>query len=76
MLKPPYSIRHEHFSSVIWDTFHLNFLSNLDSRQLETSLMTSYGHFCNMSVVGDSEAIQVIIQNWVPSEIFFFSMKE
>ena len=33
------------------------FLSNLDSRQLDTSLMTSYGHFCHMSTFGDSRAI-------------------
>ena len=33
------------------------FLSNLDSRQLDTSLMTSCGHFCHMSTFGDSRAI-------------------
>ena len=33
------------------------FLSNLDSRQLDTSLMTSYGHFCQMSTFGDSRAV-------------------
>ena len=35
------------------------FLSNLDSRQLETCLMTSYCHFWNLSTFGDSRA------NWV-----------
>ena len=35
------------------------FLSNLDSGQLETSLMTSYCHFWNLSTFGDSRAIWV-----------------
>ena len=35
------------------------FLSNLDSRQLETSLMTSYGHFWNLSTFGSSRAVRV-----------------
>ena len=33
------------------------FLSNLDSGQLETSLMTSYCHFRNLSTFGDSRAV-------------------
>ena len=33
------------------------FLSNLGSRQLDTSLITSYGHFCDMSFFGNSRAI-------------------
>ena len=44
-LKPPYSGAHEHSLLAIWDTSHWNFLSNLVSGQLETSLMTSYCHF-------------------------------
>ena len=35
------------------------FLSNLDSRQLETSLTTSYCHFWNLSTFGDSRAVWV-----------------
>ena len=35
------------------------FLSNLDSRQLKTSLMTSYCHFWNLSTFGDSRAVWV-----------------
>ena len=35
------------------------FLSNLVSRQLETSLMTSYCHFWNLSTFGNSRAIWV-----------------
>ena len=35
------------------------FLSNLDSRQLETSLMTYYGHFWHVLTFGDSRAIWV-----------------
>ena len=34
-------------------------LSNLDSRQLKTSLMTSYCHFWNLSTFGDSRAVWV-----------------
>ena len=44
-LKPPYSGAHERSLLAIWDTSHWNFLSNLVSGQLETSLMTSYCHF-------------------------------
>ena len=40
------------------------FLSNLDSRQLDTSLMTSYGHFCHMSTFGDSRAIWVLLPKY------------
>ena len=35
------------------------FLSNLVSGQLETSLMTSYCHFWNLSTFGDSRAVWV-----------------
>ena len=35
------------------------FLSNLDSRPLKTSLMTSYCHFWNLSTFGDSRAVWV-----------------
>ena len=48
-------------------------LSNLDSRQLETSPMTSYDQFWNMSTFGDSRAIRVICQKKMPSENRFFS---
>ena len=47
-------------------------LSNLDSRQLETSPMTSYDQFWNMSTFGDSRAIRVICQKKMPSENRFF----
>ena len=40
------------------------FLSNLDSRQLETSLMTSYGHFWHMSTFGDSRAVWVLLPKY------------
>ena len=40
------------------------FLSNLDSRQLETSLMTSYGHFWHMSNFGNSRAIWVLLPKY------------
>ena len=41
-----------------------NFLSNLDSRQLDTSLMTSYGHFWHMSTFGDSRAVWVLLPKY------------
>ena len=44
-LKPPYGIIHRHLLSAIWDTSHWIFLSNLDSRQLETFPMTSMTNF-------------------------------
>ena len=47
-------------------------LSNLDSRQLETSPMTSYDQFWNMSTFGDSRAVWVICQKKMPSENWFF----
>ena len=47
-------------------------LSNLDSRQLETSPMTSYYQFWNMSIFGDSRAIQVICQKRCLQKINFF----
>ena len=40
------------------------FLSNLDSRQLDTSHMTSYGHFWHMSTFGDSRAIWVLLPKY------------
>ena len=58
-LKPPYSGVHERSLSAIWDTSHWNFLSNLVSGQLETSLMTSYCHFWNLSTFGDSRTVWV-----------------
>ena len=47
-------------------------LSNLDWRQLETSPMTSYDQFWNMSIFGDSRAVWVICQKKMPSENRFF----
>ena len=47
-------------------------LSNLDSRQLETSPMTPYDQFWNISTFGDSRAVQVICQKKMPSENRFF----
>ena len=47
-------------------------LSNLDWRQLETSPMTSYDQFWNMSTFGDSRAVRVIHQKKTPSENQFF----
>ena len=46
--------------------------SNLDSRQLETSPMTSYDQFWNMSTFDDSRAVRVICQKKMPSENRFF----
>ena len=40
------------------------FFSNLDSRQLETSLMTSYGQFWHMSTFGDSRAGWVLLPKY------------
>ena len=47
-------------------------LSNLDSRQLETSPMTSYDQFWNMSNFGDSRTVRLIRQKKRPSENRFF----
>ena len=47
-------------------------LSNLDLRQLETSPMTSYDQFWNMSNFDDSRAVRVICQKKMPSENQFF----
>ena len=44
-LKPPYTIASGNLLSAIWDTSIGLLLSNLDSRQLETSPMTSYDQF-------------------------------
>ena len=52
------------------------FLSNLNSRQLETSLMTSYGHFWNLSTFGDSRAIWVFLLKLGTFRKSVFSMKE
>ena len=52
----------EHMSTPYWQFGTLPigiFLSNLDSGQLETSLMTSYYHFWNLSTFGNSRAIWV-----------------
>ena len=64
---------HGNFLWAIWDTFHWNFLSNLVSRQLETSPRTPFGQFWHMSIFGDSRAIRVL---WPKSGVFrkrFFS---
>ena len=47
-------------------------MSNFDSRQLETSPMTSYDQFWNMSTFDDSRAVRVICQKKMPSENRFF----
>ena len=44
-LKPPYTVAHGNLLSAIWDTSHWTSFVNLDSRQLETSPMTSYDQF-------------------------------
>ena len=66
--KPPYTITHGNLLTAIWDTFHWTILSNLDSRQLETSPMTSFDQFWNMSTFGNSRAVRVICQKKMPSE--------
>ena len=40
------------------------FLSNLDSRQLDTCLMTSYGHFWHMPTFGDSRAVWILLPKY------------
>ena len=40
------------------------FLSNLDSRQLDTFLMISYGQFCHMSTFGNSRAVWVLLPKY------------
>ena len=40
------------------------FLSNLDWRQLDTSLMTSYCHFWHMSTFGDFRAVWVLLPKY------------
>ena len=62
-LKPPYSGASEHSLLAIWDTSHWNFLSNLDLRQLKTSLMTSY---CQLLVTPGP--FEYFGHNWVSSE--------
>ena len=53
------------------------FLSNLDSGQLETSLMTSYCHFWNLSTFGNSRAVWVFLAKiGCLQKIKVFSMKE
>ena len=71
-LKPPYTIVIGNFFSSIWDTSHWNFLSNLDSRYLETSPRTLLDQFWLMSIFGDSRAVRVICQKKMPSENQFF----
>ena len=67
-LKPPNSVTH---GNLLWAIRTLPigiFLSNLDSRQLDTSLMTSYGHFWHMSTFGDSRPFEYFCQNMGASE--------
>ena len=44
------------------------FLSNLDSKQLDTSLVTSYGHFCHMSILATPGPFEYFCQHMGPSE--------
>ena len=44
------------------------FLSNLDSRQLETSLMTYYGHFDICQLLATPGPFEYFCQNTGPSE--------
>ena len=44
------------------------FLSNLDSRQLDTSLMTSYGHFDICQLLATPGPFEYFCQNTGPSE--------
>ena len=44
-LKPPYSITHGKLKLAIWNTSFCTFLSNLDTRDLETYPRTYSGHF-------------------------------
>ena len=44
------------------------FLSNLDSRQLETSLMTYYSHFDICQLLATPGPFEYFGQNWVSSE--------
>ena len=44
------------------------FLSNLDSRQLETSLMTYYSHFHICQLLATPGPFEYFGQNWVSSE--------
>ena len=66
-LKPPYTIAIGYLLLAVLDTSHWNFLSNLDSKQLETSTMTSCDNFWNMSIFGYSRAIWVF---WPKSGVF------
>ena len=68
-LKPPYRIAIGIFFSAIWTLPIGIFWSNLDSRQLETCLMTSYCHFWNLSTFGTTPGpFEYFGQNWVSSE--------
>ena len=44
------------------------FVSNLDTRDLETYPRTYSGHFWNMSLFDDSRAVWVLFRKWVVSE--------
>ena len=55
---------HGNLLPAIWTLPIEIFLSHLDSRQLDTSLMTSYGHFWHMSTFGDSRAIWVLLPKY------------
>ena len=76
-LKSPNSMVSENLFLAIWDTSHWNFLSNLVSRQLETSPRMLFGQFWHMSIFGDSRAIWVLLpKSGVFQKINFFSMRE
>ena len=76
-LKPPNSIASENLFLAIWDTSHLNFLSNLDTKHLMTSPRTLFGQFWHMSTFGNSRAIWVLLPKLGAfRKINFFLMKE
>ena len=76
ILKPPNNLVIENFFLALWNTSHWNFFVKFG---LKTPYDISSDPFWSILTYvnfGDSRAIQVICQNWVPSEIFFFLMKE
>ena len=64
----PYSITREKFILAFEALSFGIFLSNLDSRQLTTSLRTLFGQFWHMSILVTPGPFEYFCQNWVPSE--------
>ena len=71
-LKPPNSMVIENFFLAIWDTSHWNFFCQIWTQDTLWHLRGPFLVNFDMSIFGDSRAIQVICQNWVPSENQFF----